>query len=113
MQKEVGQVMPGRIEAEQLHIQHVGNPVEGRWKISVDAGEYPGQALPGEPFDDHVIIDIDRVVDVDELKADHLAENNHNQQTEQNENPAFSYWSCLIHEGQNLIVSDDTCYLPV
>jgi len=76
VQGHVHQVMPGRIEPEELHIEHVGEPGERVPVGCMGGGHGPGDPLEGHPLDDVlVVVDILVIVEIDEVVAGAPAEN--------------------------------------
>jgi hypothetical protein len=58
----------------------MGNPSERHEKILVDPDKSPSNPLLSESLAYIQVVDINGIVEIDKLKADHLAENDHDYQ---------------------------------
>jgi hypothetical protein len=74
MKQQADDVMSCRVLAEQLDIEHVGNPVQKLGEIILEV-KRPNDTFPGQPPFNVDILDIKRIIKVNELKENHLPEN--------------------------------------
>ena len=76
VQQHIHKMMRTRLQTEKLTIQHVRHGRERMPIMGMDVGERPSNALPAQSGTNVVIFaDVNRVVEVDEVMADRLAEN--------------------------------------
>ena len=82
-------VVPTRVQREELHVEHVGEPAERVPVRDVRAVEGPGDALQREALAHHLIAeDVGVVVAVDELEAaDRPVEQDHDERESAREQP--------------------------
>src|SRR5882724_2123936 len=75
MNEDVGEMMAGWIEAVELRIHHVRNPGERMPVAGMDMAERPPDSIPTEPaIDPRVFEDVIAVVEIDEVVAERLSE---------------------------------------
>ena len=110
MKEDIGEMMSAGMQSIQLAVQHVGKPGQRMPIVSLNAGERPDNSLERQPPGDHwIIIHIMIVVEVNELMAKSLAENDKRDRGQGKTNPrrlptlnikgrTFFYWRAFFRK---------------
>jgi hypothetical protein len=75
VEQEIGEMMPSRLQSEELHIDHMGDPGQGMPVAGMARGERPQDPLHGKAvLNVPVFGDVIRIIEINEIALRDLPE---------------------------------------